>query len=418
MAKTALKALIIITALALFCAGGFYLLTSTDFAKGITEKIFGNDEATDYTISSSITVNISNREDYGVSAELEKRIEAYFERYYSTLAGNEQSLSPLYSHEREDLLTDRLAMRYEADKLILNGINPTTIDVNVSFTSSVFADNIAEIELKSSISMPLGEIASEMGTITHKFTYKDINGEWEILSHSCDSDVYSYTENELARQIEAAGYTRSDLTYTYLEKYTDLAEKALHDEILSFSDSGISKDIPEVEFAYHRDSAYSYTRQWISGNARNITYFGSYDNNAANFTSQCLVAGGIAMDTQGDSTTQWKWYNDALNNNRERSGYSESFIEPEAFYNYCKDNTGFGLVSLTGVPLSDLETGDIIQLLDKENNAFSQCIVTAVTDNIYVSMNTTDRQDYPLYALPFANLRTIKIIGYNTINLT
>ena len=55
----------------------------------------------------------------------------------------------------------------------------------------------------------------------------------------------------------------------------------------------------------------------------------------------CLLAGGIPMDLQGK---QWKWYGEDINNGGGMTGRSSSWAACEYFYEYCRDNTGYGLV--------------------------------------------------------------------------
>ncbi len=423
MKKYLLKALIIITALALFCTGGYYLLTATDFAKDITDRLFGSEEAYTYGITNGAEVEITlvHFSEQSVPDNLQGRVKSYFERYLATLTGlGEESLYPLFAFQCEDYLTDTLAMRYEAERFYLNNLAPDKITSEIQCTRAVTAgESIAELSITQTLSFYFGEITSGVSAVSHSFSYKLNGTDWEIFAHSCDSDSYKYAMKAFEREYQRDGYQRSDLTYSYIEKYTDRANEALIAEIKGFSHKGIAGEIPQVEYPYLRNAAQNYARTWgdCSESGRNTAYFGSYEDNAANFTSQCLIAGGIPMDVQGEAKTQWKWYSDSENSDNSHSGYSRSFINGADFYRYCLENKGFGLVSMCNVPLSMAETGDIVQLLDGNGEYITQCVITSTEGGIFAAMNNTDRVDFPLMALNFSQLRVIKIVGYNTVNL-
>ena len=423
MKKYLLKALIIITALALFCTGGYYLLTATDFARDITNKLFGSDEPYSYGVTNGadVEVTLTNFDEQNVSEELQARIKSYFERYSATLTGSgEESLYPFFAYQCEDYLTDRLTMNYEAERFYLNRLEPQRITSEIVCKRAVSpSDSLVELEMTQSFCCYFGETAAKTSGISHRFSYKKNGTEWEIFAHEWESDIHSYALSALEKEIEKDGYIRSDLTYSYIEKYADRANELLIDEIKGFKDGGEPKEIPQTEYVYLRDAAVNYARTWSDSAAggRNTAYFGSYDINTANFTSQCLIAGGIPMDVQGAPEVQWKWYSDFEIDAQSHSGYSKSFISGSGFYSYCLENKGFGLVSLCDVPISMAEKGDIIQLLDENGEYLSQCIITSTENGIFIAMNDTDRTDFPLMALPFSGLRVIKVVGYNTVNL-
>ncbi len=154
MKKYLLKALIIITALALFCTGGYYLLTATDFAKGFTDKLFGSDEAYSYGVTNGadVEVTLTYFDEQNVPEDLQVRIKSYFERDLATLTGSgEESLYPFFAYQCEDYLTDTLTMNYEAERFYLNHLEPQKITSEIVCKRAVAASgSLAELEMTQS----------------------------------------------------------------------------------------------------------------------------------------------------------------------------------------------------------------------------------------------------------------------------
>ena len=163
---------------------------------------------------------------------------------------------------------------------------------------------------------------------------------------------------------------------------------------------------------YNREKAREYARRWAL--SRNPLYkdYELYGGDCTNFTSQCIFAGGIPMDTVGNNElSKWYWYSD----------YSRvpSWTGAEAFYKYIiKNNESkkeFGLYAKE-VNYNQLEIGDIVQLVE-DNKAYHTMIITEVIlDGEYlidylICQHTIDLLDYPL-SKKEGEKRYIKILGY------
>ena len=122
------------------------------------------------------------------------------------------------------------------------------------------------------------------------------------------------------------------------------------------------------------------------------------------------------MDAQGDAV--WKWYGDTPNNLAVASGRSSSWSNVSDFFEYARDNAGFGLVAVADAPFSLGEPGDIIQLGLTDHLRHSVVITQALYDesgrltDYLVNSNTANLKNFPISAYPYANLHLIKIYGY------
>ena len=122
------------------------------------------------------------------------------------------------------------------------------------------------------------------------------------------------------------------------------------------------------------------------------------------------------MDISGK---QWKWYGEDINNTGGRFGRSSSWAACEYFYEYCRDNSGYGLVTDINSNLYSGRPGDIIQYVSDGVGVHSVIISKVIYDEngnvleYLVNSNTTDKIDSPMILYGYTDLRLIKIIGYN-----
>ncbi|MDR0964416.1 MAG: amidase domain-containing protein [Clostridium sp.] len=102
---------------------------------------------------------------------------------------------------------------------------------------------------------------------------------------------------------------------------------------------------------YNRSKAVSYAHQWAF--ARNPRYldFSGIGGDCTNFISQCLHAGGIAMDYQKDIG----WY---YNSSYDRA---PAWTSVQYLYQFMIKNRSLG-PRAQEVALAEIEPGDVIQL--------------------------------------------------------
>lgn len=176
-----------------------------------------------------------------------------------------------------------------------------------------------------------------------------------------------------------------------------------------------------AQHTYNRAKALSYAYSWANGEkvVRNPKYsdYSIYGGNCQNYVSQVIFATGVPMDWTGKR--QWKWFDDNINLNEEPKGRTGSWSGTEYFYNYCKKNTGKGLVAELGANIFSAQPGDVIQYVVNGWAHHSVIVTDVVHDkngnvvDLLINSNTTDRVNFPMSAYGYTDIRLIKIIGYN-----
>ncbi len=178
-----------------------------------------------------------------------------------------------------------------------------------------------------------------------------------------------------------------------------------------------------AENPYNADKAVEYSYKWAGKNTikRNPEYsdYSIFGGNCQNYVSQCLYESGIPMDCVGGAYKQWKWYSDYVNEYSSAWGRSTSWSGTEYFYQYCKENTGGGLVAKTTKVIYAAKPGDVMQYVVDDWASHSVIVSKIIYDDdgniveILVNSNTTDHVDYPLTAYGYTDIRLIHIAGYN-----
>lgn len=165
---------------------------------------------------------------------------------------------------------------------------------------------------------------------------------------------------------------------------------------------------------YDRKSAAGYAMKWAL--SRNTAYkdYEEWGGDCTNFISQCVHAGGIPFDNNGNNILkQWYWYSDMSR--------TPSWTAAEPFYKYIIGNNSsnthnFGIYA-EEVDYYDLEIGDIVQLVYEDNLAYHTMIVSdIILDGDFlvdylICQHTYDLLNYPL-SLKVGEKRYIKIFGY------
>lgn len=427
-----LTTLIVLTVTAILVVG--FVLMWDVFLKDKLDELVNTDfYATEKPLYlSDVTVDISSSGLAQLPKGERKLIEEYFTCYYASLGGfYHEDMKKFYDFQCIDEFYDELALDFE----LKAGKNA---DADYSFKScSVYiyvtdrcttneGTAILNLRISSEIPCSFSPVPIKTSEENHTFTVT-LEDEPLICAHDTDRLSRTFSELVFEEAIAADGYTPKDLSYTYFYPYQKTSLNMLDSCYASFEEwiktSAMDKSsVFTSEYAYDREAA-AYYGMHSEGHSED---FGSYDINDANFCSQCLIIGGIPMDTQGNRLTQWKWYGYEENNGRTREGCTKTWYDPNLFWTYATENSGFGLVAEKS---EQAETGDIIQLIKTSEEdgkqtvaVFRQCIITApVTDsdgNICDYLVCTDKiKNMPLSLLWNGEIRILSVIGYNTANI-
>lgn len=266
------------------------------------------------------------------------------------------------------------------------------------------------------------------------------DGTYRFTQYAEDTDVnllfeeqimkyigYDYEEHYLKDMVIPSYLPSNRVMLSILKKQKKLANQdiELQKKILEQVNNNPEKFklTSTAKNRYNAEKAITYSYKWVGKTdiIRNPYYsdYSIYGGNCQNYVSQCLLAGGIPMDIEGNYEQQWKWYSDYSNHYQSAWGRVPSWAGTEYFHDYCKTNTGSGLVAKSTKYIYAANPGDVIQYVADDWARHSVIVSKIIYDEdgniveILVNSNTTDHVDYPLTAYGYTNIRLILIQGYN-----
>lgn len=148
----------------------------------------------------------------------------------------------------------------------------------------------------------------------------------------------------------------------------------------------------------------AYAEKWAF--LRNPEYadFDPLGGDCTNFISQCLKAGGAAMNFTKDTG----WYYSSLNDR------AAAWSGAEFFYRFIVNNDSYGPFGMQK-DISSAQPGDVIQLCDEQGRAYHSLIVVNLRGGEpHVAAHTSDVYDIPLSLYRFKSCRCLEIKLYKT----
>lgn len=352
-----------------------------------------------------------------ISADAENLILDYMTRYYEGIArldipdmddlfyDKDDSRAVQTKMALEYLVKTRamqktdLSLNYYSYKLTVNGVNT---DKNGNLVV-----RLAEDSVQSFAHSP--NIESELYDAWHVFTMKSTDLGYKLLHHR---DILSWS------------VIKNVPVYTAMENFEDIEEKdfekLLEDAKIYVQKRGLEEDTVDkvsTDGEYDRQAAVEYAQRWVSEINSEWENYARYGGNCQNYVSQCLLAGGIPMDTTGSYV--WKWYGSKPSESSSKTGRSASWSSVMAFLEYAKSNKGKGLSAQVAAPYYSGEKGDVIHMGTSEDFRHSVVITEVVKDSAgntidyLISSNTANYKNFPASAYPYTNQILIKILGYN-----
>lgn len=175
-----------------------------------------------------------------------------------------------------------------------------------------------------------------------------------------------------------------------------------------------------VMHPYNRTAAVAYALRWVG--YRNTAWpdYGWQGGNCQNYVSQCVLAGGIPMDTQGDAV--WKWFDDVPDNTQSEAGRSASWSGVGAFREYlagAAEETG--VVGTVDAPFYSGQPGDLLDFGEAPDSGWRHTVmITGVmqdenggTVDYLVSSNTADLRNFPASAYIYTYQSLVTIAGWS-----
>ena len=362
----------------------------------------------------------------------EKLLKSYFTCFYSSVkTGTADAVKEFFSADNRDYLVDGVAVQaakaFESACGTDLSFSEYKIKVHCISCASTETGYLA-VRLTQSVGLfydfAADGASSDSGVITHDFVLKLNSGSWKIYSHDADGGLWQYAKGLFA-DCSGTEALDSGILSAYYKEACELAQE----QAQSFSQcikSSSGAPLCEASVPYDREAAVSYAMQWAAGDreVRNLNRYDSYDNDSANFVSQCLAAGGMSPDLSGsDNKSLWKWYDAQQDYTGEAAGCTRSWYECDAFYRYCTMNISSGIAAVPDVMPSLLEKGDIVQFLESdpvtgEISALWQGIITQVIADetgaavdYLITAHSPELLNVPLSSLPAEQIRFIKIVG-------
>lgn len=158
-----------------------------------------------------------------------------------------------------------------------------------------------------------------------------------------------------------------------------------------------------TERPYRRDLAIAYAERWALG--RNPAYydFSGLGGDCTNFVSQCVFAGSGVMNP----TPETGWYYYGLQRR------SASWSGVEFFADFMLRNRGIGPYAVI-VPLSQAQSGDVVQLGNDERFYHSLLIIGKSPGEIYIAAHSQDVLWRELSSYSFGRLRCLHFPAVRT----
>ncbi|MDO4285262.1 MAG: amidase domain-containing protein [Eubacteriales bacterium] len=340
----------------------------------------------------------------------------YMERYYESLSELEpRELSDLFTQTEEaaqQVLMNGSAISYVTGLRAMQNTDLSLADYRYEMDVtqvSTAADGTVEISMTETSTQNFAqhpEVDTQLYNIRHYFVMRETEDGWRIEEHLQRDGFYwrllgNYWNWE-GRELDVP------------EPETYFAQRV--DTLLEEARAGRDQRLEEVEESavsaqhpYLRDEAVAYSDTWVGTRNTQWSDFTGRGGNCQNFVSQCLLAGGIPMDSQGAAV--WSWNSEADS--------TTSWINVNEFYRYVRENEGYGLAASGDAPYYEGERGDLIRMGSEGNWNHIVIIAEVVRDedgntvDYLINSNTSDLKNFPVSAYPDPQQRLMKIYGWN-----
>lgn len=258
-------------------------------------------------------------------------------------------------------------------------------------------------------------VDSESGGIYHRFALIRTEDGWRLNEHMQWDGMYWSVMQPIFTE---EGLKTEEAVRILEERKGQLLERAREDLTLR-AGQGQEPGQNDCDHEYDRAAAVAYANQWALGRNGDWPDYSGSGGNCQNFVSQCLLAGGIPMDTTGGAV--WKWYGRTPNNRAGASGRSASWTGVTGFLSYVRGNEGgAGMAAAADVPYYSGEPGDVIHMAyEGEDWRHTVIITDVITDDegnvvdYLICSNTADQRNFPVSAYAFTRQLLIRIEGWN-----
>ena len=425
--QTLLTTLIVLTITAIVVVGFVLAWDLFDF-KGKLDQLFNWNpyDVEEPLCRSDTIVELSSSNGDSIPDDERTVIENYFTCYYASLGSfYHENISRFFAFQAVDEHMDNLALDFEIEAAKNSSVDYSFDSCKVYLyivhrNRNDYGEIEVTVRVSSQMQYGFSDTITENSGELHIFTVTEEDKETVISAHTTDRPARKFAEYAFDTAAASDGFTKSDLSYTYYYDYVKKANELLKQSRESFSQAVTSAVSPEFEALFEAEYPYDSENACVyaATSSGHSAQYGTYDENDTNFCSQCIAAGGIPMDDQGNSLTQWKWYDYEINNARTKEGCTLTWYNRNKFWVYASENTGFGMVAQCS---DSIRKGDVVQFM-KQDEPVLQCIVTDFVcdsdgNTVDLIVCTDKLKNKPASLLWNGDMRFINIIGYNTANI-
>lgn len=380
-------------------------------------------ESTNVKTGSSIKIRDS--EEILEDAMLEP-IKDYFETYFQAIAKLEtlDLTGHFVDQTSENAWINQSALDYLIQLRLSqsNDLQMTDYQCGLTVTSVDTLSDQVEVVLLEDHTVNFAfvpDVDSSSSGIAHTFYLTETADGYAITEHYKEEDSFLMLEEAIADSYDEP----QDVADELLSDALSVIEKLAWEKD-DFNSGDWESWEGETDNDYDGEAAVDYAMTWTDPVEvlRNDDYgiYDGYGGNCNNYISQCLFAGGIPMDSDGDNDTQWKWYGEEVDDGYGSDwGRSPAWTGVEEFYTYASENNGYGLAAKVDENVYSGSIGDVLQYGHNEEWLHSVIITDVIKDSdgsmvdYLINSNTTDRINYPASAYGYSELRLIKVLGWN-----
>lgn len=388
--------------------------------KNETNSIVKNNKQTTYLNNISKSDNF----DGDVDKNIENTIIKYMDLYFKSISTLEEiDMTDLFdsdSYEEAYINQTAISLLINSRKLERNKMTINNAKYDIIYDDIEKKDDIITIKILENDYFHfdfMGDIESKAYNVESTFVLKKIDNSYKIKKVRKIQDFFVMITNSY-EEGKSNNDAKKELDKMKEEYISDIKDEIKNFEIAKERYEN-NKDIikTKCDYEYDRKSALDYAKKYIITKNNKWSDYSEIGGNCQNYASQVIYSGGIPMDLKGNMI--WKYYDDVLDETKSKIGRSTSWTGVTNFYDYAKENTGYGLCSEVDINPFYAEAGDIGQVGYNNEYRHSIVIIGTIKDknekivDLLLNSNSINLENYPLSAYVYPNKRIIKILGWN-----
>ena len=364
--------------------------------------------------------NIRNNTNEQIDKEIETLIINFLNTYFRSMKELKEYDMTKYFNNYEQAYLNQTALKVLINSRTkqLNDLKLDNVSYDIYYEEITTNENITKVVLKENSYLNFNfmkEITTKIYNVVNTFYIEKDNNTYKIKEFNKEQGYFIMTQELFDKQGSDDETVKENLD-NILTKYNEEFDKMLKEQNILYNRylENKEKTFEKCDNPYDREKAKDYAIKHVLESTP--VNYALYGGNCQNYASFVLNVGGIPMDTEG--AYKWKHYDSELDYTDKKTGRTPSWTGVPSFYEYAKNNTGYGLCSEVDVNTYYAEPGDIIQI--GYNNSYTHSAVVIDTykkggnvEDIILNSNTGDLENLPLSAYVDPMKRLIKILGFN-----